>query len=318
MKKVGGLCYDERTRKWKGCAQSVAGASVGGEKSRCCVNENCCVDCDAINAIRICATKNLQIFFERVDNDLGNSIYGVQLIRQWRNYSSQPGGCTLYTPETNAPPTNLLKDGEPLSCYTISEIANDAVTITPGNPMPIGLIFKANDTENCQDFALMFLIDVVPYGLGYKWKLLGSKYCLNYQDIRTENDFYSTCKKCPSPQRCQILGQDLINGGIGNDILINIGTILFSTENTVVREISIVIPECCSDTINNSNFSVLENGLFNTVTPSFSPTLPSGAGVYSTEVILSQPQATGPGKTIIVLRSNTCGTIRITINYNIV
>ena len=313
--KAGGLCYDKRTRKWKSCVESAAAASTGGLTERCCVNENCCIDCDEINAIRICAATNIQLFTQTVEGELGNAPDGVRLVRQWRNMSWQPGGCNRFVPALNSAPTELLKNNEPVPCYFIDGYVNSSAVITPGQPKPIGIIFKSNDPENCADFAVFFLMDVVPYGEGYRWKLLASKYCLNYQDIVAETDFYSACRRCPAPQTCQVLARMDEPFQIGTNVQDDLGNFFFSGINIGV--FSIIIPECCTEPLGNSNFVVTKKGKFATVNASF-VTPPSGPGAYNIEIQLLSPTGAGGDSTEIKFRTDACGEATMTITYVIV
>jgi len=313
--KVGGLCYDKRTRKWKSCVESAAAASTGGLTEKCCVNENCCIDCDEINAIRICAATNIQLFTQTVEGELGNAPDGVRLVRQWRNMSWQPGGCNRFVPVSNSAPTELLKNDERVPCYFIDGYVNSPAVITPGQPKPIGIIFKSNDPTNCADFAVFFLMDVVPYREGYRWKLLASKYCLNYQDIVTETDFYSACRRCPAPQTCQVLARSLEPNQIGTNVQYDLG-ILDYYELTLTN-FSIIIPECCNENLGNENFVVTKKGKFVIVNVNF-VNAPLGPGAYNISIELLGAAGGGGDSTEIKFRTSNCGEATITLTYVIV
>jgi hypothetical protein len=211
----------------------------------------------------------------------------------------------------------LLKNGEAVSCYSIEGYVNDNATITPGQPKPVGIIFKSNDPENCADFAVFFLMDTVPFGSGYKWKLLASKYCLNYQDIVTETDFYSACRRCPPPQTCQVLARSLEPDRIGTNVQLDLGNLFFELSAYTVNNISIIIPECCNEPVSNDNFLITQIGNFEFLNISFVAP-PTGPGAYNIIIQLLTPTSLGQGSTIIKFRTNSCGEATITITYTLV
>lgn len=325
MIKQAGLCYDPRTRKYKHCGKpNPVKRGAPPPPPGCCLTQQCCLSCDDLNAIRICFQKNLQIFFQQ--GDLGNgqpvTPSASQLVRQWGGFgrSGLPGTCDTWRPDSNQPPSGLLKNGNQIPCYQITAGTNTDVPINYNEKIPVGLVFTTNDPANCKDFGVFLLIEPVDLGGGfYSFNVISSKYCINYLAIISVNDYNNICDSCTEPPRtnpsCQILVSDNASGGISQFLDINIGSFFLGSNPTVDR-FSLIIPPCCNFTINDSNITITQNTGFANATAVFSPAPPSGPGTWDIFISLINANIPGPGTTVIEINS-LCGNAKITLNYEI-
>lgn len=322
MAKIGGLCLDPRTKQWRACGGNISTTGSTGGEPPCCLNRLCCLDCDDLNAIRVCFQRNLEIFLSG-DTFVDGTIGASQLVRQWRGQSNFPGGCSNWVPQDNAYPTGLLHNGELVDCYNIVGDINGDTPITPGSPLPVGLIFETTDPDNCQDFAIFLLVDSVDLGNG-DWGLnvISSKYCINYTEITDEASYRNDCYSCntsqPPQPTCQILAENTAAGGIGSVLNIDLGVVVEGT-NPTINYITIIIPDCCTEEITDANFSTSDLGGFANVISQFTPEPPPNTpGVYSTLIRLINASGRGPGTTTVTLNTTACGSVTINFNYEIV
>lgn len=322
MAKQAGLCYDARTKMMRPCGRSQTIGGGSDPRPVCCLPAACCLDCDALNAIRICAQQNLQLFFQ----DAGSSFpaqtpEGVQLLRQWRTFGGGPGGCSTWLPGGNNFPSTLERNGNEIPCYEITGSVNTEIPVSDGDIIPVGLVFTTNNSENCKDFAIFFLIKATDDGAGnFSFTIISSKYCINYTEIIDEATYEADCDICngtPAPAPvCQILVSDNATGGISENIVVNLGNVAFGTSPTI-NYLSIIVPPCCGEILENSNLSVAQLGNFDNATINFEPPLPSGPGNWDIFIRLINSSVEGQGSTRFEITTTACGIATITFNYNV-
>lgn len=322
MAKQAGLCFERRTNSWRPCAQNITSGRAGVKPPICCLAPACCLDCDDLNAIRICAHQNLQIFFDDAGYTFGAvTPPGEQLIRQWSAFSTAPGGCTTWLPGGNVFPSTLENNGSEVPCYTITSAINASIAVNDGDIIPVGLVFTTSDSANCKDFGIFFLLQADDDGTGtFKFTILSSKYCTNFNDITDQNSYENLCNRCnssPAPApTCQILASDNATGGVGDSITINLGDVAFGS-NPTINYVSIIIPDCCTETIDDTNFSVVQNDGFANAIINFNPTPPSGPGNWDIFIRFLDANVEGTGVTRFQISTTNCGLATITVNYNV-
>lgn len=318
-KKQGGLCYDERSKQWRACGQRPAAGKPGAGSPPCCLGSGCCIDCEDLNAIRICATANLMQWATDLGAVPAESPVATALIRGWRDYATL-GVCPSWAPTNNFEPSPLAFNGVEITCYEITGAVNGGVGITPGAPVPVGLIFTTTDAVNCQDFAIFFLFDAIDVGGGdYNLVILESKFCTNYTEILTLQDYTNNCNRCTSSfsPPCLIELSDNSTGGTGTIITLNIGDVAAGT-NPTINYMSLIIPDCCGDLLDDSNISATALGGFANALGFFQPDLPTGPGDWDLFIRLINATVPGAGTTTFEITSPNCGTATLNINYNIV